>query len=381
MIKEVLKKDDIPDGVSNVAAYRRFKEEHAKVMNDPSRYYDAKNGNYTFDFNVPFSTLLNQLVKYDIPDGECESIKVKAKNWIKKRSSLLKYRVAAFKGSMYLGQVALLDSKKSELIGLFGRLHTISEVHKIVTVDWEMSDITYSTIERFRHNNIELIQAEQDKYIKDWSGLRLVYKKSRLDEYANLYEGRKQRYEETKGRDDYRLLLQTLEAIRREIEGDRLTVDGALEINIQNTINIHIQQDVLRNINILQFIISRVAVKMNIDPVFLMTRLEKSHYAKFTGFAEPDNNRMTDEIKYPSRELYDFNKIRTQEVEVIESKPLPEVKEEIKQVGNSLLDALLKRKKELIESEQRVLEQGKGTSKPSQKRHLVNKKGKNSGKK
>jgi hypothetical protein len=216
-------------------------------------------------------------------------------------------------------------------------------------------EIGYQVIERFRVENLEAIQAEQDKYVKDWSGLKLVYKKSRLDEYSGLYEDRKIRYEESHHRDDYRLLLQTLESIRKEIEGDRLTVDGAVEVNVQQTINVHIQQDLLKNLNILQFIIARVAVRMGRSQTFLMERLEKSYYSKFTGIAIPDNNRDTDEIFYPSRELYDFNKIIANNAALVEDvQPIVEVKEEVKQKGNALLEALLKRKKVIIESEKRI---------------------------
>jgi hypothetical protein len=280
----------IPDNVVNVDAYKELIKRKTEVENDPSRFYEAKTAEFTFDFFTSYTNILRYIEVNHIEDYEAEVIKTKAKAYKGLYGRLNKLRWDAFKGDRSINKSNMLDFKKSELLGLFGRFNTMTEVHKIITTEWHL-DVAYSTIERFRKDNLEAIQAEQDKYVKDWSGLKLVYKKSRLDEYSGLYEDRKVRYEQSHNRDDYRLLLQTLEAIRKEIEGDRLTVDGSMEVNVQQTINLHIQQEVLRNLNILQFIIARVATRTGVDQTFLMQRLEKSYYAKFTGFADPDNNR------------------------------------------------------------------------------------------
>lgn len=380
-----IKGENIPEGVVNVSAYKTLIAEEAKLKNDLKRYYNAKTADFTLDLHTPYAILLRQIDIHGISEEEGEIILKKAKEVISKRSLLGKYRRAAFKGNPYLGKMSLLEPKKEELVALFGSFHSITEVHKIITVDWGL-DMTYQAVERFRNANLEVIQVEQDKYVKDWSNLKLVHKRGRLDELTNLYEGRKQRYEETRSKEDYRLLLQTLEAIRKEIEGDRLTVDGGIEVNVQNTINLHIQQDILRNVNILQFIIARVAVRMSLNPVNLMQRLEKSYYAKFTGFALPDNNMNTDEIYYPSREMYDFTKINNSVEEAVVVEELPKVSEDIEKVSNDLKSIVLRKKRELIESEKRINEAGIGNTKikPRRKKVIkktVKKKGKVSGKK
>lgn len=349
----------VPGNVVNEEAYHTLLRRIKEVEADPSRFYEAKTAEYVFDFQTSYTNVLRLIEVHKIAEYEAEIVKQKAKEYKSLFGSLNKLRWDAFKGDRSINKNSMLDFRKAELIGLFGRFNTVTEVHKIITTEWHLS-VAYSTVDRFRKDNLEAIQAEQDKYVKDWSGLKLVYKKSRLDEYSGLYEDRKTRYEQSHNREDYRLLLQTLEAIRKEIEGDRLTVDGSLEVNVQQTINLHVQQEVLRNINILQFIIARVAVRTGVDQAFLMQRLEKSYYAKFTGFAEPDNNRASDEIYYPSRELYDFNRIKVENARIISEdkivRELPPVEEETKEVGNALLNALLRRKKMIIESEKKVSE-------------------------
>jgi hypothetical protein len=184
-----------------------------------------------------------------------------------------------------------------------------------------------------------------------------------LDEYSQLYEHRKTRYEETNNREDYKLLIQTLEAIRKEVEGDRLTVDGGIEINVQQNIQMHINQQVFRELNILDFIVAKVSARVGVNPQKLMYSLENSYYAKFTGFKRPDNNRDTDEIHYPSRELYDFDMIRTKATEAKIIEEQPKVVEETPEIKNNLMEALLKKKREIVERERNIMSINKPVTK------------------
>jgi hypothetical protein len=375
--RKVLNSEIIPENVINVEAYQLLVTAEKELQDSPDRFYHCKTADVIIDCLTGW-TGVNHAIKINkVADYEAALVMEITKKFISKWGKLNKLRWNAFKGERGLNKFNVLDPKKAELIAVFGKYNTVAEAHKIVTTNWNL-DVSYATIERFRLENLEIIQSEQDKYVKDWSGLKLVYKKSRLDEYSGLYEDRKIRYEETHHRDDYRLLLQTLEAIRKEIEGDRLTVDGSVELNVQQTISIHVQQDILRNLNILEFIIARVAVRMGKSTSFLMERLEKSYYSKFTGIIQPDNNRDTDEIFYPSRELYDFNKIKTanEALSIQDVQPIVEVKPEIKQAGNALLQALMKRKRSIIESEKVILDSPppKDKSKMQRKKRLKIKK-------
>lgn len=342
----------IPNNVINKDAYLALIEADRRLQQNPNRYYRAKTADVVFDFYQGHINTYQLLEKHDVEDYEIELIKQKSRDFMKMKSALNKFRHRAFKGESK-GQGALEDFK-NEVLGLFGRMYTIVEVHKVVTLEWGFK-VSMDIVRAFHLKYIDEIQAEQDRYIRDWSGLKLVHKKSRLDEYSQLYEHRKVRYEETNSREDYKLLLQTLEAIRKEVEGDRLTVDGGIEINIQQNIQMHINQHVFRELNILDFIVAKVSARIGVDPKKLIYSLENSYYAKFSGFKRPDNNRDTDEIYYPSRELYDFNmiKMKAEEVKIVEEKP--KIIEESPEVRNSLMDALLKKKREIVERERKVI--------------------------
>lgn len=360
-MKKVVKEEEVKV-VINKQYYDEYIHKKQELLDDESRFYYAKTDDVKFDFWQPYSYTCFLIRKSNIEDYEVKIIEEKAKEYQGKRNRLSKLKFLAYKSgnndeSTYKG---ILNPYTAQLLGLFGKFNSVPEVHKIITTQWGLP-CSFETVEKFRNNNYELILTEQDKYVKDWSNLKLVYKKSRLDEYSGLYENRKIKYDETQNREDYKLLLQTLEAIRKEVEGERLTLDGNLEVNVQQTINLHIQQDVLKNLNILQFIIARVAVRLGLDSAFLMQRLQKSYYSKFTGFEKPDNNRNTDEIYYPSRELYDFDRIEIENAKIVEEEqqvvlPLPEVKEEIIEVKNNLLEVLLRKKREAIEMEKKLTE-------------------------
>lgn len=340
---------NIPNNVINKNAYLELIEADKRLQHNPNRYYRAKTAEVIFDFYQGHIKTHQLLKKHDIEDYEAEIIREKSKEFMRMKSSLNRYRNRAFKGEKK-GKGAL-DDFKDEVLGLFGRMYSISEVHKVITVEWGFK-VSLETVSGFHLCHLNEIQAEQDRYIRDWSGLKLVHKKSRLDEYSQLYEHRKVRYEETNSREDYKLLIQTLEAIRKEVEGDRLTLDGGIEINIQQNIQMHIHQQVFRELNILDFIVAKVSARVGVDPKRLMYSLENSYYAKFTGFKKSDNNRDTDEIHYPSRELYDFNLIKTkaEDVRVIKEK----IVEETPEVKNNLMQALLKKKREIVERELKV---------------------------
>ena len=54
-----------------------------------------------------------------------------------------------------------------------------------------------------------------------------------------------------------------------------------LDVNIEVTIQNHIQKEILRTINLKEIILGRVAARMNYDPKKLVAGLHNSYYAKF----------------------------------------------------------------------------------------------------
>ena len=102
-------------------------------------------------------------------------------------------------------------------------------------------------------------------------------------------------------------MLKTLEQIRKEAEGDILTINGAIDVNIEAQIQEHIQEEIYKTINLKEIILGRVAARMNYDPSKLIAALHNSYYAKFVQISgEYDEDA---EITYPSSQAYDFTKI------------------------------------------------------------------------
>ena len=152
-----------------------------------------------------------------------------------------------------------------------------------------------------------------DELKKDWeqdySDIRLGHRRSRLDELSWLYGKTKDKYKGYESREDAKLLLQILDHIKKEVDGD-LVINGKIQVDIEQTINLQIQIEMIKEFNITAFIIAKIAGKLNINPLFLMSRLAHSHYAKFTGFAAANKDEMTEaEIYSPTSIVYNWEEI------------------------------------------------------------------------
>lgn len=202
----------------------------------------------------------------------------------------------------------IFQPKRAEILEMFGRYYSVQEVHKVITVDWGY-ECAMSSLEVFRTKNIDKIKELQEAFKRDYSDIRLGHKRSRLDELSFLYNDRKQRYKLSGGREDYKLLLVTIEQIRKEVEGDTIRIDGNLNINIQATLNFHIFQEMLADLSIIDVVISKICAKNNFNPQYLMTKLRSSMYARLTGFQATPAQDNQEEITYPSQLIYDFSRI------------------------------------------------------------------------
>ena len=262
----------------------------------------------------------------------------------------------------YSFQESILDSKSSELIEYFGRYYNVNEVHKVVVMEWGM-DVTYDVVKQFRDRHLDLIKQEQEKFTRDYSDIRLGHKRSRLDELQYLYNHRKSKYELSNSKEDYKLLLQTIEQIRKEVEGDKLVIDGNIQMNVEHTVNSHIQNEVMKTVAINDIIIGRLAAKIGVDSRVLTDRLHKSYYAKFTGFNTASEGDLDDEPIYPSKFVYNFDDLARQaqnqkieEAKVIELIPklTDGQKGEMKDVKSILLQRIRDKKQEINKAQDRT---------------------------
>lgn len=199
----------------------------------------------------------------------------------------------------------VFEDKKLELIELFGRMFSVDEVYEIVLKDWGLS-CSIDSLTKFRKKNLEEISILIEEHKRSYSNVRLGIKRSRLDELTWLYHKHKQRYEETRNASDARMLRDVLEQIRKEVEGDSLTIDANVTVNMEQTINAHIQQELFRTIQLKEIILGRVAARApELSAVELIASLRRSYYARYSSFATVSPQRIID-TPYPSELSFDF---------------------------------------------------------------------------
>lgn len=305
---------DIPDTVKDTEAYLRYiKLKNSKSLQREPRMIATSDVNLHID---PIGNL-NRIVKKisHLPSDEQDIIikRVKAMKVIYLKIGALKLKAFGIKRPRYHHtlQMGLLDERKSELIEYYGRMLTTKEVHKIVTLEWGY-DIAIESLRRFKKTYADKIRDRQEHFQRDFNDLRLSHKKGRLEELVWMYNSRKSKYEQTQAKTDYQLMLQTLRAIRDEVEDKSLKIEHNINAKLEITINHHIQNEIMKGLTINDIIVARVAARMGINPRFLITRLHNSAYAKHSGFIQPDGSLSDQEITYPSSIVYNWNAIEQQ---------------------------------------------------------------------
>ena len=247
---------------------------------------------------------------------------------IKKRYNSMRAKTSIAKGLAY-GRMGCYGGKKKEdvmvnrlspfeedITELLGRMFTVAEVVKIMGEDNGII-VTEDDVRGVLRKYIVEIEKRREEFRNKLTDVRLYNKRPRLEELAWMYSKMKQRYIVLNSTDAYNAMLRTLEQIRKEAEGDVLNINGALDVNIEVTIQNHIQKQALKTINLKEIILGRVAARMNFDPMKLVAGLHNSYYAKFVDISgDFDPNA---EMKYPSNTAYDFAAIeRTAGKEVVD---------------------------------------------------------------
>ena len=190
-------------------------------------------------------------------------------------------------------------------------MFTIDEITKIINERWAIP-IGRDAVTKFRVKYNSEIKTLIEKHKESYDDIRLGIKKSRMEELSSLYNGQKEKHGTTKSREDLKILLQILEQFRKEAEGDRLTIDGKLDIDYEVNINHHLQQNVFKTLNLKEIILGKVAARMGVNPTKLIYSLNNSYYKKFSNVLGDFSEEVADgtEIIYPSQMNYDFERIR-----------------------------------------------------------------------
>lgn len=201
-----------------------------------------------------------------------------------------------------------LDSKKQEIVELFGRMFTIAEVYRVCIEKFKFNKLNKNELIDFRTRHLEEITQKLEVFKREFTDLRLAIKKGRLEEMVQLYGDRKKIYEITKKADDHRLLLATLQQIKGEAEVDVLRIEGDININVDNVIRNQVEQDILKTINIKEIVLARIAARANVPVKMFLGQIEKSWYNRIFS-EEATEDAEFEEIKSPSVQTYDFARI------------------------------------------------------------------------
>lgn len=311
----------IPEDVVNPIEYRKMLalERHPIIRNTT---YISSEGD-----EINIAMLPHRLKKYieHLSPKEQEDILELKRKYNQMRAKISTAKSLAFgRAGRYGGKskdelaVYKLSPFEEDIIELLGRMFTVAEVVKIMGEDNGVI-VNEEDVKGILKKHIVEIERKREEFRNRVADVRLYNKRPRLEELAWMYSKMKARYVALNGVDAYNSMLRTLEQIRKEAEGDVLNINGVVDVNIEVTIQNHIQKEILRTINLKEIILGRVAARMNYDPKKLIAGLHNSYYAKFVDISgDFDENA---EMSYPSNSAYDFGMIeRTAGREVMDVK-------------------------------------------------------------
>lgn len=180
-------------------------------------------------------------------------------------------------------------------------------------------------------NNVLAIKERREEVKYDFSDIELSYKKARLLELQGLYEFTKESYYRDELSHQLRNMLSILDNIKKEVEGDSLEIN----MNIQQTLNVHLQQEDFKSLNIFQMVLAKVSGRLGLNPAYFMAKLEQSIYSKYNSqisginaFRENNKTNMESEFIFLSD---------TVEISNLEQKAIAQQKENTKLLEKNTL--------------------------------------------
>jgi len=243
---------------------------------------------------------------------------------------------------------SVLDIKGEEILDLFGKLYTIDEVHQIVSEEWGIA-ISRKTLHNYYQKHLKEIENLRDKYSTDYSDLSLSRKRARLDKLAVIFYTYFNKWHKDPQITYARELRSILDQIKKEVEGEQISINIQGQINVDLTIAANrTLQEAQRRVPINNLILALIAAKRDIDPTQLMTQLTSSYYKNLTGYGEYDKNK---EVVHPVDLTYNWNEIMVQhrkgddksliqDAEIVESTGSGEKDKEMLRIRDKLLKLL-----------------------------------------
>jgi hypothetical protein len=230
-----------------------------------------------------------------------------SKSWLQYSKSILK-RPAELKQPLE----NIKGHIKEKIIELYAKFFNTEEVLLFLKENHPQAKIYRKHLTDFKLKNKNLIDELQLTYKNNLDDLRLTNKKSRLEELSSMFATMKSNFNRTQNKESYKLLLNTLDQIRKEIEGEKLTLEGQIEINIKSEGG----EKFLQDTDLTLFVIAKIAKNWGISVEQLFKTLDNTFYRKNVG----SGNIEVKEIVYPSEMNYDFTLIvEKNRIEVNES--------------------------------------------------------------
>lgn len=301
----------IPKGVIDIEAYEEVQRlaKHAIIQNP---IYTTNDG---LELNLGMMPhILRKKIEH-LPKVERIKIEKLKELYFKINNNLTIQKRKAYgkkqgRGSSIEDGGSILEVRKEELLEFFGRMFTVEELVKIVNMEWGIP-ISKAKLYEFKLKYSEEIKKRVDNYQISFHNVRLGIKKSRLEELSEIYRVQKDIWDNNKKREDLRIVLGIIEQFRKEAEGDRLTIEGKLDIKYEQNIQVHLMKEVFATTNLKEIILGRVAAKMGINPVKLIYALNNSYYKKYSNVLGDfdETEASTADLPYPSQLNYDFERI------------------------------------------------------------------------
>lgn len=300
--------DAYPANVVDRHAYDEFQEQRKALYSVPDNPFIREEYNLNVNLLMPIGNVRRAVehAPEHIRD-EVEEI-VKGIQTIKNKMSKSKRKAMGMTRKKFGHRDDLtiaLEARKAEIIDLFGMYYSLKEVHSILNIEWKY-DISLLTLRKFYGDNKDVISQKRDLYVKTATDIRLGHKRSRLEELSYLYRSRKNIYKGSQSRADSMEARAILADIRKEVEGERLIIEGEVRIRQDSAIDMHVHKLLMDELSIKTIIIARVAAKLQVNPLILMERLATSYYSKYNGFAPAQEG---EEVVYPSQMIYDFDRM------------------------------------------------------------------------
>ena len=305
------------EGVKDIPAYHQWRRLRALPILNEKSIIEASNG---LKINLGwFPAYMAERIE-TLPPSEKQMILNKKDIYNKMHLLANKFKLKAYgtnpvkkaqeRAAGRAKELGFLRMKKPQLIEMFGKMFSLDEVHKHIVEVWKFP-LAMQDLVDFRKFNQAVITEKQEIHKREHSDLRLVHKRSRLEELTYLYNRLKDKTSTVPNREDFKAMTAILVEIRREIEGEKFTINGRLDVNIEADINVHLQKEVFKEFSLSQIILGRVASRMNVHSSRLIQGLSNSYYARYNRFLgnEPQDVDY-EEIDYPSNYGYDFEKIK-----------------------------------------------------------------------